>query len=348
MTRTRFIETLMAAGAAALLAAPVHAQALNDNEKFFTGMNVNFLVGSAPGGGYGIYASALSRHIGKHLPGKPNIVARNLDGAGSLTAANLLYNKLPKDGSTFGALFMGAIMEPLIGDASATLFDPRKFIYIGSANRETSICVAWHTSGVETFEDMFSKELIVGTSGVTSSIRQYPTVLNNVMGTKFKMITGYPGSREAALAMERGETSGICGIQWTSFISNYQPWLEQKKVRIIAQISSPDGDPLLNRMGVPTIFNYVKTEADRKTLGVIFNQLEFGRPYVLPPGTPPQRVEAYRKAFDETMKDPEFLAEAEKLKLGVDPVSGADVQKLVESIYATPEAEVARARAALK
>ncbi len=333
---------------ASLIAAPALAQGVSDNEKFFTGMNVNFLIGSAAGGGYGIYGSALSRHIGKHLPGKPNIVARNLDGAGSLTAANLLYNKLPRDGSTFGALFMGALMEPLIGDASATLFDPRKFIYIGSANRETSICVAWHTSGVETFDDMFTKELIIGTSGVTSSIRQYPTVLNNVLGTKFKMITGYPGSREAALAMERGETSGICGIQWTSFISNYQPWLDQKKVRIIAQISSPAGDPLLNSMGVPTIFNYVKTETDKKTLGVIFNQLEFGRPYVLPPGTPAARVEAYRKAFDDTMKDPDFLAEAEKLKLGIDPVSGENVQKLVDAIYATPEAEVARARAALK
>lgn len=332
--------------AASLVSA--QAQAVSDNEKFFTGMNVNFLIGSAPGGGYGIYGSALAHHIGKHLPGKPNIVGRNMDGAGSLSAANLLYNKLPRDGSTFGALFMGALMEPLIGDASATLFDPRKFIYIGSANRETSICVAWHTSDIQTFEDVFTKELVVGTSGVTSSIRQYPTVLNNVLGTKFKMITGYPGSREAALAMERGETSGICGIQWTSFISSYQNWLDEKKVRIIAQISSPEGDPLLNKMGIPSIFKFVKTEEDRKTLQVIFSQLEFGRPYVLPPNTPPARVEAYRRAFDATMKDPEFLAEAAKLKLGIDPVSGEAVQKIVEEIYNTPDAIVQRARAALK
>lgn len=331
-----------------LLSGSAYAQAPNDNEKFFTGMNVNFLVGSAPGGGYGIYASVLSRHIGKHLPGKPTIVARNMDGAGSITAANLLYNKLPKDGSTFGAIFMGAVVEPLIGDASATLYDARKFIYIGSANRETSICVAWHTSGIETFDDVLTKELIIGTSGITSSIRQYPTVLNNVLGAKFKMITGYPGSREAALAMERGETSGICGIQWTSFITSYQPWLEQKKVRILAQISSPEGDAALNRLGVPTIYKYVKNEADKKTLGVIFNQLDFGRPYILPPGTPPHRVEAYRNAFDATMQDPDFLAEAEKLKLGIDPVSGANVQKIVDLIYSTPEAEVIRARAALK
>jgi tripartite-type tricarboxylate transporter receptor subunit TctC len=334
--------------AASIMAGGAQAQTQTDAEKFYTGKTVDFLIGSAPGGGYGIYGAALSRHIGRHLPGSPRIVARNLDGAGSLTATNLLYNKLAKDGTVFGAIFMGAVMEPLIGDKSQTLFDPRKLIYIGSANRETSICIAWHTSDIQTFDDVFTKEQIIGTSGVTSSIRQYPTVLNNVLGTKFKMITGYPGSREAALAMERGETAGMCGIQWSSFISNYQEWLDSKKVRILVQISSPAGDPTLNKMGVPTIWKFVKNDTDRRTLAVIFNQAEFGRPYVLPPGVPADRVAAFRKAFDETMKDPEFLAEAEKTKLGIDPVSGEDVQKMVEEIYATPEADVERARAALK
>ncbi|MDO9441563.1 MAG: tripartite tricarboxylate transporter substrate-binding protein [Beijerinckiaceae bacterium] len=344
-------STLMGCAlAASAMTAPATAQtaAPQDLEKFFAGKNIDFLIGSAPGGGYGIYASVLARHIGKHLPGKPNIVARNLPGAGSLIAANLLYNKLNKDGTVFGALFMGAVMEPLIGDASQTHYDPRKFSFIGSANRETSICVAWATSDIKTFEDMFTKELIIGTSGVTSSIQQYPTVLNNVLKTKFKMVTGYPGSREAAIAMERGETGGICGIQWSSFISNYQQWLDEKKVRIIAQISAPGGDPTLNKMGIPTIWQYVKSDADKKTLSVIFNQLDFGRPYVLPPGAPANVVAAYRAAFDATMKDPEFLAEAEKMKLGVDPVSGADVQKLVEDIYATPKEDVDRARLVLK
>lgn len=340
------IRSMIAIGA--LAASIAGAQAQQDLDKFYAGRNVDFLIGSAPGGGYGIYGSVLSRHIGKHLPGKPNIVARNMDGAGSITAANLLYNKLPKDGTVFGAIFMGAVMEPLIGDASATLYDPRKFIFIGSANKETSICVAWHEAPVKTFQDTFTKELIVGTSGVTSSIRQYPTVLNNVLKTKFKMITGYPGSREAGLAMERGETNGICGIQWTSFISTYQDWLDQGKVKILAQLSGQDGDATLNEMGVPTIWKFVNNEQDRRTLSVIFSQLEFGRPYVLPPGVSADKVAAFRKAFDATMQDPEFLAETKKMKLGIDPVSGADVQKLVDEIYATPAEDVARAKAALK
>jgi tripartite-type tricarboxylate transporter receptor subunit TctC len=337
---------LLAAGLSACLAASAAAQ--EDPAKFFAGKSIDFIIGSAPGGGYGTYAMLLTRHIGKHLPGQPKVVGRNLPAAGSLVAANLLYNKSPKDGTTFGALFMGAVMEPLIGDKSQTQFDPRQFQFIGSANRETSICVAWHTSPIQSFKDMFEKEMIIGSSGVTSSIEQYPTVLNNILGTKFKIVGGYPGSHQAALAMEKGEMQGICGIQWTSFITNFQHWLDDKKVRIIAQISSPEGDPKLNEMGVPRIWDYVKSEDDRKTLSVIFSQLDFGRPYVLPPGVPADRVEAYRKAFDATMKDPEFLAEAAKIKLNIDPLPGAEVQKIVEQIYATPPEQVERAKAAVK
>jgi tripartite-type tricarboxylate transporter receptor subunit TctC len=338
---------LLAATAGLALASAAQAQQ-SDLEKFYAGRNVDFLIGSAPGGGYGIYASVLSRHIGRHLPGKPNIVARNLDGAGSITAANLLYNKMPKDGSTFGAIFMGAVVEPLIGDASATQFDARKFIYIGSANKETSICLVWHTSPVQTFDQVFNQEVIVGGAGVTSSIRQYPMVLNNVLNTKFKLINGYPGSREAGLAMERGEVSGLCGIQWTSFLAQGAEWVAKNEVRILAQMGGVNGDDELNKMNVPTIWKFVKNDADRRTLAVIFNQLEFGRPYVLPPGVPADRVAAFRKAFDETMKDPEFLADAEKAKLIINPVNGEGVQKLVDEIYMTPKEDVERARAALK
>jgi tripartite-type tricarboxylate transporter receptor subunit TctC len=337
---------LVAGGFAAAFSTAATAQ--EDPTRFFAGKTVDFIIGSAPGGGYGTYAMVLNRHFGKHLPGSPKVVGRNLPGAGSLVAANLLYNKSPRDGTAFGALFMGAVMEPLIGDTTQTHFDPRQFHFIGSANRETSICVAWHTSPIKSFADVFDKQLIVGSSGGTSSIEQYPTVLNNVLGTKFKVVAGYPGSHQAALAMEKGETDGICGIQWTSFITNFQHWLDNKQVRIIAQISSPEGDPKLNDMGIPKVWEYVKRDEDKKTLGVIFSQLAFGRPYVLPPGVPAERVEAYRKAFDATMKDPEFLAEAAKIKLNIDPLSGAEVQKIVQEIYATPPEIVERAKAVLK
>lgn len=345
---SRISAVLIAGGYLAAAGMATEAAAQSDLAKFYAGRTIDFIVGSAPGGGYGTYAMVLSHHIGKHLPGQPTVVARNLEGAGSLIAANLLFNKAPRDGTTFGALFMGAIMEPLIGDDKQTQFDPRKFIFIGSANSETSICVAWHTSPVQTFKDMFEKELIVGSSGVTSSIGQYPTVLNNVLRTRFKVVSGYPGSRQAALAMEKGEMQGICGLQWTSFITNFQHWLDNKQVRILAQLSSPEGDPTLNKMGVPRIWDYVKNEEDRNTLSVIFSQLAFGRPYVLPPDVPADRVAAFRKAFEDTMKDPAFLAEAQKIKLTIDPLPGAEVQKLVEQIYATPKAQVDRAKAAVK
>jgi hypothetical protein len=236
----------------------------------------------------------------------------------------------------------------MTGDASVTQYDPRKFIYIGSANKETSICLVWQDAPVKTFEDILTKEVLVGGAGVTSSIRQYPMVLNNVLGTKFKLVNGYPGSREAGLAMERGEVNGLCGIQWTSFLAQGAEWMANNKVRIIAQMGGFDGDDELNKMKVPKIWDFVKTEADKRTLAVIFNQLEFGRPYVLPPGVPADRVAAFRKAFDETMKDPEFLAEAAKAKLIINPVNGDGVQKLVDDIYTTPKEDVERARAALK
>ena len=334
-------------GVGLVVGTATSAVAQDDLAKAFAGKPIDFIIGSAPGGGYHTYAMLITRHIGKHLPGNPRVVGRNLPGAGSIVAANLLYNKSPKDGSTFGALFMGAVMEPLLGDKSQTQYDPRQFRFVGSANSETSICVAWHTTPITSFKDMFEKEMIIGSSGVTSSIEQYPTVLNNVLGTKFKIVGGYPGSHQAALAMEKGEMQGICGIQWTSFITNFQHWLDEKKVRIIAQISSFEGDPKLNAMGIPKIWDYVKNEDDKKTLSVIFSQLAFGRPYVLPPGTPAPIVEAYRKAFDATLKDPEFLAEAEKIKLDIDPLPGAEVQKTVEQIYSSPPAVVERARAAL-
>ena len=313
-----------------------YAQTRSSLESFYAGKTIDLIVGSRAGGGYSTYALLLARHFGRYMPGNPTVVAKNMDGAGSLIAAGFMYNRAPRDGTAFAALFMGAIMEPLIGDATNARFDPRKFSFVGSANRETSVCVAWHTSPIQSFKDMFEKEMIIGTSGITSSIRQYPAVLNNVLGTKFKMIMGYPGSNDAALAMEKGETQGLCGIQWSSFNTSHQHWLEKNQVRIIAQISSPEGDPELNRRGVTKIWDFVKTESDRQTLNVVFSQLEFGRPYVLPPEVPKDRVEAYRVAFDATMKAPAFLEEAKKLQIDIDPVTGAAVQKLVDEIYATP------------
>jgi tripartite-type tricarboxylate transporter receptor subunit TctC len=329
------------------LAAIDGAAAQSSAEKFYGGRRIEFLVGSAPGGGYGFYAGVLARHMGPHIPGKPTITVRNLDGASSLIAANELATRSARDGSVFAALFTGAILEPLIGDPAHARYDARKFHYVGSANREASICFAWHTSAVQSFSDVLAREMIVSAPGVASSARQYPVLLNNIVGTRFKVIAGYSGSQETAQAVEKGEAEGSC-LPWSSFAPLFGNWVTEKKIRLFGQIALPGGDPLLNRMGVPEIWSLVKRDEDRETLQLIIAQTEFGRPYMTPPDVPADRVAALRAGFDATMNDPDFLAEAERTHLPISPMSGAEVQQAVERIYATPPALVARARDAIK
>ena len=329
----------------ALLATPAFAQ---DPAAFYAGKTVDFIIGSAAGGGYYIYAAMLSRHIGKHIPGHPQVVARLMEGAGSLTAANQLYSRLPGDGSVFGAVFTGAIVEPLIGDQSKARYDSRRFGYIGSANRETSICYAHKDAGFKTWQDALERKLIVGGAGWASSIRQYPAVLNTILGMKFEIITGYPGSKEAVQAVEKGEVQGTCGIQLSSFMPTNGGWIDSGYVRIFGQIAAPAGDPAMNKLGVQNIWEVVKNPEDRQVLELIFNQSQFGRPYITPPGVPVDRLKALRDAFDATMKDPEFLAEAARAKLPIDPMGGAEFAGVVDKLYDVPEKLAARARKALE
>jgi hypothetical protein len=240
---------------------------------------------------------------------------------------------------------MGAVMEPMLGDKGAE-FDATKLTYLGSLNRETSICIAWHTTPFKTFDDVFKRQMIVGASGWASSIRQFPTVLDNVIGTKFKVISGYKGSHDVGLAVERGETQGICGYQWSSFKSGFPSWLAENKVRILVQLAdSPQAE--LTAQGVPMIWKYVKSKADERVLRLIFSQNTFGRPYVMPPGVPADRVAAMRAAFIATTKDPAFMAEAAKTKIEVNPVDGKEVEALVKELYSASPKDVKRAKAAL-
>jgi tripartite-type tricarboxylate transporter receptor subunit TctC len=326
--------------------APAFAQN-GDVEKFYAGRNVDFLVGSAPGGGYAIYANLLSRHFGRHIPGNPRVVARTVEGAGSLTAANQIYTTAPRDGSVFGAVFTGAIVEPLIGDRAKARYDSRKFGLIGSANRETSVCFARKDAGVTSWKDVFERRLIVAGAGWASLIRQFPAVLNKVLGTKFEIVSGYPGSKEAVAAVEKGEAQGVCGIQWSSFGPQYGEWIAKGDVVVFGQIAAPPGDALQNARGVQNIWDVVRDAGDRRVLEVIFDQSEYGRPYIAPPGVPPARLEALRRAFDATMKDPEFLADAERGGLPIGPMTGEEFQSAVDKLYEVPEADVSRAKAAL-
>ena len=312
--------------------------------EFYKGKNVDLYIGYSVGGGYDLYARMLAKHMGKHIPGNPNVVAKNMEGAGSLRLANWLYNVAPKDGTAFGTIGRGTGFDPLLGHKAAQ-FDATKFTWIGSANNEVSVCVAWHTSGITKFDDLLGRELIVGGTGPAADTDQFPKVVNGVLGTKMRVIAGYPGGNDVGLAMERGEVQGRCGWSWSSVRSTQQKWLDDKKVHVLVQLAL-DKHPELP--DVPLIMDLAKSDEQKQVLKLIFARQVMGRPFLAPPGVPKDRAEALRKAFMDTMQDRDFLAESEKAQLEIVPVSGDDLQKLVAEIYATPPAIAQKAAALIK
>jgi tripartite-type tricarboxylate transporter receptor subunit TctC len=306
--------------------------------EFYKGKNVDVYIGTSVGGGYDAYARLLSRHMGRHVPGNPIFVPKNMEGGGGIRLANFLYNVAPKDGSTFGTFNRGTGFDPLLGNKGAQ-FDATRFNWIGSANNEVSVCVAWHMTGVARYEELFSKELIVGASGPAADTYQFPKIANGVLGTRFKIIAGYPGGNDIDLAMERGEVEGRCGWSWTSVRATHQPWLDQNKIRILFQIGLSKHPDLPN---VPLIMDLARTDEERAIFKVIFGRQVMAWPFTAPPGVPKERISVLRDAFMDTMKDKEFLAEAAKAGLEIRPVSGVDIQKLVHEVYDTPAAVVQR------
>jgi len=332
-------------GALALSGLFVCTQAQETAIPFYEGKQLSIIIGSSIGGGYDAYARLLGRHLGEHLPGNPTIVLQNMPGAGSNKAAAYIYGVAPKDGTVMAAIFSGAILEPLLGDKPVP-HDPSKFNYVGSANNEFFLCVARSDAAVKSFKDTLALPLTLAASAEGGSTRDFPTLLNNVLGTKFHVVTGYPGSREEILAVEQGEAQGQCGLGWSSLNTLRPDWIPTGKVRILAQ-EALKGHPAVTKMGVPLTLDFAKTEADRQVLELVYSQEVFGRPFVLPPGVPADRVATLRQAFMETLRDPDLLADAKKNLLDVDPISGEEVQALVAKAYATPQRIVARARRAL-
>ncbi len=321
------------------------ASAQDPVTQFYRGKQINLYIGTSPGGGYDTYARLLARRLGNYIPGNPTIVPQNMPGAGSNKLAGYMYSVAPKDGTGIGAIFSGAILQPLIGDLP-TQHDPSRFIYLGNANVEVFICLARADAPVKTFKDMFAQELIIGATNEGGATRDFPAMLNNVLGTKLRLVSGYAGSNEIILAIERNEVQGICGIGWSSIIAQHPQWLTNGFARILAQLASK-GHPAMDKMGIPLAFDYAKTEDDRKVMDLFYSQLTFGRPYVLPPGVPADRVAALRKAFMAALQDKETLAEAEKMKLDVDALSGEQVQAAVAKAYAMPATIVERVKQAL-
>ncbi len=334
------IAPLKAGLAAIFMAAlPISAATAQTPEEFYKGKNVDLYIGYSVGGGYDIYARALAAHIGKHIPGNPTVVPRNMEGAGSLRLTNWLYNVAPKDGTAIGTVARGIPFAPLLG-GEGIQFEPTKFNYIGSMNEEVSICATWHTSGVDSFEELKETEVVVGGTGPEADTDQFPKVVNGVLGTKMKVISGFPGGNDVLLAMERGEVGGRCGWSWSSIKTAHPEWVTEKKINMIFQMSANKHPDLPD---VPLVMDLAETEEQKQILRLIFARQTLGRPYIAPPDVPADRVQALREAFMATLQDPEFLADAEKADLEITPVSGEDVQKLVQDIYTTPPEIAAKA-----
>jgi tripartite-type tricarboxylate transporter receptor subunit TctC len=332
------------AAAVVLLAATVSGAAAQSVADFYKGRSVDLYIGYSVGGAYDLYARYLARHMGKHIPGNPTVVPKNMEGAGSLRLANWLYNIGPKDGTAIGTIGRGTGFDVLLGNMKAQ-FDATRFNWIGSANNEVSVCVAWHTSGITRFEDMLTRPLIVGGTSSSADTDQFPKITNGVLGTKMKVITGYPGGNEVGLAMERGEVQGRCGWSWSSVKSTHQKWLNEKRFAILVQLALKKHPDLPD---VPLIVDLAKTDEQRKILELIFARQVMGRPYVAPPGVPRDRIEALRKAFMDTMNDKEFLADAEKAQLEITPVPGDQLEQLVRDLFATPPEIAKKASAMLR
>jgi tripartite-type tricarboxylate transporter receptor subunit TctC len=332
------------ARATAMLAVIPVAVAAAQSTDFYKGRNIEMYIGYSVGGAYDLYARVISRHLGKQIPGSPTFVPKNMEGAGSLRLANWLYRVAPKDGTAIGTIGRGIAFDPLLigkGDQ----FDATKFNWLGSANNEVSVCVAMQGSGITKFEDLYTKELTVGGTGTSADTDQFPRVLNNVLGTHFKIVAGYPGGNDVVLAMERGEVKGRCGWSWSSVKSTHKAWIEEKKMVVLAQLSLNKHPELPD---VPLVMDLAKNDEQRAILKMIFARQVMGRPYLAPPDLPPDRVATLRKAFMDTMKDKDFLADAEKSQLEINPVSGEEVEKLVKEVYATPADIIAKAKAAAK
>jgi tripartite-type tricarboxylate transporter receptor subunit TctC len=328
--------------AVGLWAMPAAAQ--EDVAAFYRGKTLRIVVGVAVGSGYDINARLLARHLGAHVPGNPTVIVQNQPGAGSLTMTNQLYAAGPFDGTAIGASFNGMPTTPLLQPAGAR-FDPVKFNWIGSTNRETQVTYLWHTAPAQNLADLERTEVIVGAQAPGSTQYDFPLLANHLFGLKFKIITGYESTPKIHLAMERGEIHGNGATNWSTLKALNTNWLEEKKVRVIAQWALK-AHPELS--GVPLILDSAKTDADRAALRLVIARLEYGRPFFMPPQGPPERVAAVRRAFAAAVKDPAYLAEAEKLKIDVEALSGEEVANLVEQVSRTPAETVTRVRTALE
>ncbi len=307
------------------------------------GKSVQMIIGFGPGGGYDLWGRTVGRHIGRHLPGTPTVIPQNMPGAGSYVAASYIFNIAPKDGTVLGIIARDAVLGPLSG-ATGARFDPTRLSWIGTPTKETNVCIAYHTAQVKSAQDLFEKQLIVGDTGPGTGTRSYPKALNALIGTKFKLVGGFPASSDVFLAMERGEVEGIC--ESLDSIKIRRPdWIPTKKISLLFQGGAAPNPELKD---VPFVPDLARSAAEKQAIEFLYAGQGIGRPFVAPPDLAPGRLKMLRDAFDATMQDADFRAEAEKSKLELEPEDGAHLSALVARIYATPKSIVDRITALIK
>jgi tripartite-type tricarboxylate transporter receptor subunit TctC len=332
------------AGIVALLGICLTAVAARADQvaDFYHGRTLSLIIGTSSGNDYDFRARLLARHLGRHIPGEPTIVPQNMPGVGGVKAANYLASIAPHDGTTLHMIMANMMASEAVG-AQGVQFDTRKFFWIGNTTSTPNVTVSWYKSGVTSIEQVKTRELIVGAPGGTAGV-VYATAMNGLLGTKFKIVTGYPGGNEVNLAMERGEIDGRASNSWASWKSTRPDWVKDKKIIVLVQIGLKRAPDLPD---VPLLLELAGNDMDRQVLTFLSADTAIARALVTTPDTPPERVAALRRAFDATMRDPDFLAEADKALLDIAPMSGEDSQKIADSIVNTPPEVVARAKALL-
>ena len=321
-------EVVAASLALLFVASPLRAEPVAD---FYAGKSINLSIGYSAGGGYDLYARLLARHLGRNIPGKPNIVPQNMPGAGSLKVATYINAVAPRDGTAIGTFARGMPIYPLLFSPD---FDGAKLGYVGSITSDTSVCITWNNSKIKTWDDLMTKPSVFGGEGKGSDPDMFATLLREEFKANLKLVSGYPGTADITLAMERGEVDGLCGISLSTIRAAHGDWLTQKKINVVVQAATTP-DPAIP--GTPFMPDLAKTPAQKQIIALAVAPQAMARPFVTPPDVPPERLKALQDAFDKTMKDPEFVADAQKSKLDVNPMTGPEIASMVRELYKTPQ-----------
>lgn len=338
---------LIFAGPAAIGVLGLASIANAQSDTSYKGAQITIAVASTAGGGYDSYARMIARHLGKHVPGNPSVVVTNMSGAGGNVVARYLSNAAPKDGTYIALVLPGTITGGLYVDKAKLQYDPSKLSHLGSANSEIDMCFVRSDAGVKTLADAQKIEVILGGSAEGGATREQPAALNALIGTRFKVVSGYPGTRQIVIAIERKEVSGVCGMSFSAMKLQRPQWLESGFLLPLSQ-NHMTGNPALTAKGVMRAIDLARSDEDRQVMQLIYSQQVFGRPFVMAQDVPPERLKIMRSAFLSALEDNELLADAAKLRLDINPVSGEELQALVAKLYATPAHIIKRAGDALK